>query len=255
MANRLTQVLKFGWQHSGEITVKHNESAFVRMRIFVDIIYCFYKYKMWSNQYLKEDFWYLNEEDRSLVGHKYLEAGKVRDEWQKRFQSDKKLYAKYGSANYEVGNKKRAKRTAAYKKRYDAGEGFFVENDVQLCQQHYLNGSITIGKHVLFAKHVFIDYSGEVIIKDNVKIAAGVTIESHHRDLEAYNNGKDVNIGTQLIIEEGAYIGTHAIILDSCNYIGKCARIGAGAVVVKDIPDYSVAVGVPAKVVKTIEKN
>ena len=67
-----------------------------------------------------------------------------------------------------------------------------------------------------------------------------------------YNQGKDVNIPTELVIGEKAYIGTRAIILDSCNYIGKYARIGAGAVVVKDIPDYAVAVGVPAKVVKII---
>ena len=61
-----------------------------------------------------------------------------------------------------------------------------------------------------------------------------------------------MNIPTELVIGEKAYIGTRAIILDSCNYIGKYARIGAGAVVVKDIPDYAVAVGVPAKVVKII---
>ena len=90
-------------------------------------------------------------------------------------------------------------------------------------------------------------------MRKNVKIAAGVSIESHHRDIGAYNRGEDINIPTQLIIEEGAYIGTHATILDSCNYIGKHARIGAGAVVVKDIPDYAVAVGVPAKVVKIVE--
>lgn len=59
MANRLSQVLKYGWQHSGEMAAKHNESALVRVLIFVDIIHCFYKYKMWSNQYLKEDFWHL----------------------------------------------------------------------------------------------------------------------------------------------------------------------------------------------------
>lgn len=209
---------------------------------------------MWSNQYLKEDFFYKDSNERQEIGKKYLESGMIRDGWYARFQADKKLYAKYGAAKYEVGNRRRKKRTNAYKKQYNAGEGFCVENDVQLCQQHYLNGSIAIGKHVLLAKHVFIDYSGEVIIKDNVKIAAGVSIESHHRDLEAYNKGKDVNVGTQLIIEEGAYIGTHAIILDSCNYIGKRARIGAGAVVVKDIPDYAVAVGVPAKVVRFINE-
>lgn len=132
------------------------------------------------------------------------------------------------------------------------GEGSIVEYGVELSRQHHLPGSIKIGNHVLLAKHVFIDYSGEVIIDDNVKIAAGVSMESHHRDLEAYQQGKDVNIPTKLHICDGAYIGTHASILDSCNYIGKHARIGAGAVVVKDIPDYAVAVGVPAKVVKVL---
>lgn len=93
------------------------------------------------------------------------------------------------------------------------------------------------------------------MIEDNVKIAAGVSIESHHRDLEAFNQGKDINIPTKLQICNGAYIGTHAIILDSCNYIGKNARIGAGAVVTKDVPDYAVVVGVPAKVVRMLNKE
>lgn len=48
-------------------------------------------------------------------------------------------------------------------------------------------------------------------------------------------------------------IGSRAIILDSCNYIGLHARIGAGAVVTKDVPDYSVVVGVPARVIKYLK--
>lgn len=92
-----------------------------------------------------------------------------------------------------------------------------------------------------------------MIIEDGVKLAEGVVMESHHRDLEAYAQGKDINIPTKLRICENAYIGTRAIILDSCNYIGKNARIGAGAIVTKDIPDNAVAVGVPAKVIKILE--
>lgn len=80
-------------------------------------------------------------------------------------------------------------------------------------------------------------------------------IESHHRDLDAYKMGLDVNIPTKLTIEENAYIGIRAIILDSCNYIGKNARIGAGAVITKDIPDYATAVGVPAKVIRINKKK
>lgn len=253
MISRLRQVVKYGWRHSDQIAKSHSVSFLMRIRIFIDILNCFIKYKMWSNQYVKEDFYFKSTRERQKIGEEYRKSGIIRDKWQTRFQADKALFAKYGSATYEVGAKKRAERTKAYQKHYNIGEDLCVEHGVELCQQHYLEGSITIGKHVLLAKNVFIDYSGEIIIKDNVKIAAGVSIETHHRDLEAYNQGKDVNIGTKLVIEEGAYIGTHAVILDSCNYIGKHARIGAGAVVVKDIPDYSVAVGVPAKVVKIIE--
>ena len=106
------------------------------------------------------------------------------------------------------------------------------------------------------AKNVFIDYSGEVIIKDNVRLTNGVIIESHHHQIHSDpNTPKDIVIPTKLIIEEGAVIGSRAIILSSCHYIGKNSRIGAGAVVTKDIPDNVVAVGSPAKIIKKFVSN
>lgn len=48
-------------------------------------------------------------------------------------------------------------------------------------------------------------------------------------------------------------IGSRAIILASCHYIGKHARVGAGAVVTHDVPDYAVVAGVPAKVIRMME--
>ena len=47
-------------------------------------------------------------------------------------------------------------------------------------------------------------------------------------------------------------VGTNATVLPRLN-IGKWATVGAGAVVTKDIPDYAVAVGNPARVIKTNE--
>ena len=79
-----------------------------------------------------------------------------------------------------------------------------------------------------------------------------VRIISHRTDYEALREGKKINIQTNLVIEENVRIGTRAIILANCNYIGKNARIGAGAVVVEDVPDNAVVVGVPAKVIKYI---
>ncbi len=52
------------------------------------------------------------------------------------------------------------------------------------------------------------------------------------------------------IVGDGAWIGHGAIILPSCRYVGRGAVVGAGAVVSKDVPDYSVVVGNPARIVK-----
>lgn len=248
---RIKQVTAYGWKHAGQVMDMEKRGYFFRIKLFIDILYCYNVYRMWSNQYLKEQFWTLSKKSRSEVGKIYKDKGIARDAWQKDFCENRKFLYKYASRKYELPNL-REKRNRAYAKRYNMGKGCFVEYNVELSRQHYLNGTISIGNNVTLTKNVFIDYSGFVTIEDNVKIAAGVSIESHHRDLEAQEKGLDVNIPTELLIKEGAYIGTHAIILDSCDYIGKHARIGAGAVVTKDVPDYAVVVGVPAKVVKYI---
>ena len=54
-------------------------------------------------------------------------------------------------------------------------------------------------------------------------------------------------------VQTGAWIGAGAIILPGVS-IGRNSVIGAGAIVTKDIPPFSVAVGNPARVIKTISK-
>jgi acetyltransferase-like isoleucine patch superfamily enzyme len=51
-------------------------------------------------------------------------------------------------------------------------------------------------------------------------------------------------------VGRGSWVGTHAVILAD---VGRSCIIGAGAVVTKPIPDFSVAVGVPARVIGTLE--
>lgn len=53
-------------------------------------------------------------------------------------------------------------------------------------------------------------------------------------------------------IQKGAWIGANAVILAGVS-IGKHAIVGAGAVVTKDVPDYAVVVGNPAKVIKMLD--
>ena len=247
---RIRQILKYGWTHSGNIAEAENRSLIFRIRIFMDIIHCFFAFKMWSNQYLNEKFYSLPKEKRIELGNKYREQGLKLDLWQKDFIANRKFLVKYSDIKYEIGSK-RDKRMRVYQTRYNAGKDLMVEYDVNISRQHYLNGSISIGDNVLLAKHVFIDYSGNVIIKDNVQLTNGVIIETHHHNFHSdYKKSRSEIFPTDLVIEEGAVVGSRAMILSSCHYIGRHARVGAGAVVTKDVPDYAVVVGVPAKVIK-----
>ncbi len=54
------------------------------------------------------------------------------------------------------------------------------------------------------------------------------------------------------VMDSGCGIGANAVILAGVS-VGKYAIVGAGAVVTKDVPDYAVVVGNPAKVIKMLD--
>ncbi|MFA5347787.1 MAG: acyltransferase [Methanoregula sp.] len=92
---------------------------------------------------------------------------------------------------------------------------------------------------------------GKLIIGDNVLIAPEVvelTTQHMYADPEIpiFSQGTEAST---VIIEDMAYIGYRVIIMAGIT-IGKGAIVGAGAVVTKDVPPYSVAGGVPAKNIK-----
>ncbi len=62
-----------------------------------------------------------------------------------------------------------------------------------------------------------------------------------------YQGGKEK---TPLKIEDDVWIGARVIILSGCTHIGKGVIIGAGSVVTKDIPDYAIVGGNPAKIIR-----
>ena len=85
----------------------------------------------------------------------------------------------------------------------------------------------------------------------NVHITDGVRFLTHDGGTLLYRNiVPDLEITKPIVIGNNVYIGNNVIILPGVN-VGNNVIIGAGAVVSKDIPDNSVAVGVPARVIKT----
>ena len=242
--NRFRQVAYYAWKQSKDLASEAHQS---RLTLFFDMIRCYQKYRMWTNQYIKEKFYEKSPQERSIIGLDYLEKGKVRDAWQKDFRENRKFLIKYSNIKYEKASL-REKRNKAYTQRYHAGNNLFVEYDVNISRQHYLEGTISIGNNVLFAKHVFIDYSGDLIIHDNVKISDGVSIETHSHPAFI----STTTIGSKkekLEIFEFVNLGAKSYITESCHKIGRYAKIGAGTVVRSNVPPYAIVVGNPAKII------
>lgn len=90
-----------------------------------------------------------------------------------------------------------------------------------------------------------------VVIGDRVQIGTGVGIFSAGHDTSVLSRQKFVEFGHPIFIEDDCWIGGNVVILPGVR-IGKGCTIGAGSIVTKDIPPYSVAVGSPCRVIKTI---
>ena len=113
--------------------------------------------------------------------------------------------------------------------------------------------NLILGNNVYLGKGTEIDAAGGVEIGDGVIFAPEVCVYSRTHNF----NSSDLSalpfdnrmLTTKVKINDYVWIGRRVIILPGVT-IGKAAVIGAGAVVSKDVPDYAVVVGNPARVVK-----
>lgn len=126
------------------------------------------------------------------------------------------------------------------------GENSIIYNQLTVVRPK----NVTIGKNVTVMNGVLMMSAGGITIEDNVMIAANVQLISNNHD--PYD--RYVITCKPILIKEGAWIGAGATILPGVT-IGKYAIIGANSIVNKNIPDYGVAVGSPAKVIKYLEKE
>ena len=126
------------------------------------------------------------------------------------------------------------------------GENSVVNNQLTVV----LPKNVTIGSGVTVMNGALMMAAGGITIEDNVMIAANVQLISNNHD--PYD--RQILTCKPVLIKYGAWVGAGATILPGVT-VGKYAIIGANSVVNKDIPDYAVAVGSPAKVVKYLDKE
>jgi galactoside O-acetyltransferase len=110
--------------------------------------------------------------------------------------------------------------------------------------------SIKIGNNVSLNRNVMInaDIKGGIIIEDDVIIGPNVVIrasghryENIHKPIREQGHHKG-----RIVIKTGAWVGANAVVLPDVT-VGKGAIVAAGAVVTKDLNDFDIVGGVPAK--------
>lgn len=133
------------------------------------------------------------------------------------------------------------------------------ENSKLLCWDEYTSGQkeqklfpcIEIGDKFRATRNLTIQCANKVVIGKNVLLASDVFIIDYNHGLSPLSdNYLDEPLQTgEVCIGDGVWIGNNVVILPN-THIGRKSIIGAGSVVTKDIDEYCIAVGNPAKVLK-----
>lgn len=109
-----------------------------------------------------------------------------------------------------------------------------IDNGSVVFHNAIIQRDTIVGKHCIINTNASVDH--DCLINNFVHISPSATICGN------------VSIG------EGTHIGAGSTVIPNIK-IGKWCVIGAGAVITKDIPDYSLVVGVPGKIIKTLKNE
>ena len=245
---RLKKVCKYGWRDAKEISLKP-EVDNSQLAIFVDILRCYLKYNVWSNQYKNAKVYSFSGEEKIRVCLKYQESNTKRDRWIKDFYDNYRFLSKWSSIKYNRSSRLQIKRRTAYKRRYGLGENCFIGYNVSLHRHHFTDSIIETGVNCGFSENVNIDYTGGLVLGNRVWLSEGVKILTHNHDLnydpEEERKGCEI---TPLIIHDHAWIGSRAMIMPGVKEIGRGAVISADAFVRVKVPPYAIVMGNPAEI-------
>lgn len=154
----------------------------------------------------------------------------------------------YGSDKIIIGNN------------FKAGSGLILQTwETYQGEKTGYKPELKIGDNVTLSPNIQISCLCSVTIGNGVLMGNGVFIcDNSHGNTNFISDvapcDRKLEYGGRVIIGDNVWIGKNVCILPNVS-IGEGAIIGANAVVTHDIPDFSVAAGVPAKVIKEMKRK
>jgi len=148
-----------------------------------------------------------------------------------------------GAKYISIDNQVFVKQNAWFLALENKGEGESLKSP-KIC----IGKKTYIGRNAHFVALKKIEIGDEVLMGDNVYIADNFHQFKNGR--EPYKN-QGVGFKKEVKIGQGTWLGENVCVISA--HIGKQCVIGANSVVLHDIPDYSIAVGSPAKVIRTFD--
>ena len=125
-------------------------------------------------------------------------------------------------------------------------DGASIGSGCNICAHTFVEGGVIVGNDVTLKSGVYlwdgIELGNSVFVGPNATFTNDMFPRSRQRP----------DAWLRTVVEEGASIGANATLLPGVT-IGKRAMIGAGAVVVNDVPAGAVVVGNPARIVRRID--
>lgn len=117
------------------------------------------------------------------------------------------------------------------------------------------NGTILVGDGTQIGRNAVLSACKRISIGKKCLISYNVTIADHEHDIfdpDVSPMDAGITEGREVAIEDECFIGAHSFILKGVR-LGKHCVVGAASVVTKSYPPYSVIVGSPARLIRTLE--
>lgn len=124
------------------------------------------------------------------------------------------------------------------------GRGVFVDSDVVIGNRVKIQNYVSVYHGVTIEDGVFV---GPHAVFTNDKLPRAITADGEFKAVDDW-------VVSETLVRTGASIGANAVLVCGIT-VGKWAMIGAGSVVTKDVPDYALVAGNPARIIGYVDED